>query len=104
MWWILTIGLQVAMMVSGIRQSRSAGTWSWPLFLFVIAFLCADSCLISVPLIYIDQHSRWFGWAVAAGVLIAVGNFVWFIIVCRRWKLPDGRTSLEAYYDEHPKK
>ncbi|HEY1575575.1 MAG TPA: hypothetical protein VGF82_00680 [Terracidiphilus sp.] len=28
--------------------------------------------------------------------VVAAGNFVWFIIVCRRWKLADGRTSLEA--------
>jgi hypothetical protein len=33
--------------------------------------------------------------------VIAALNFVWFIIVCRRWKLPDGRTSLQAYRDEH---
>jgi hypothetical protein len=35
--------------------------------------------------------------------VIAGLNFIWMIIVCRRWKLPDGRTSLQAYRDEHPK-
>jgi hypothetical protein len=36
---------------------------------------------------------------VAACILAAL-NFIWFIIVMRRWKLPDGRTSLQAYRDE----
>jgi hypothetical protein len=35
---------------------------------------------------------------------VAAANFVWFILVCRRWRLPDGRTSIEAWRDEHPPK
>jgi hypothetical protein len=31
--------------------------------------------------------------------VVAAVNFVWFIMVCRRWKLPDGRTSLQAQRD-----
>jgi hypothetical protein len=104
MWWILTIGLQVAIIASGIRQEERAGLWSWSKFFFALAFGGLEWCVLWIPMRYVDMHSRWFGWAVAAGALIALGNFVWFIIVCRRWKLPDGRTSLEAYYDEHPKK
>jgi hypothetical protein len=34
------------------------------------------------------------------GCLIAAANFVWFIIVCRSWTMPDGRTSLQMYRDE----
>jgi hypothetical protein len=33
-------------------------------------------------------------WA-AAGL-----NFIWMIIVARRFNLPDGRTSLQAYRDQ----
>jgi hypothetical protein len=40
---------------------------------------------------------------IAAGVIAAL-NFIWMIIVARRWKLPDGRTSLQAYRDEHGEK
>ena len=35
--------------------------------------------------------------------VIAGLNFIWMILVARRWKLPDGRTSIEAYRDEHRK-
>jgi len=44
-------------------------------------------------------NSRWFWWIYGAGWLIAAFNFIWFIIACRRWKLPDGRTSLQAERD-----
>jgi hypothetical protein len=37
----------------------------------------------------------------AAGFVAAL-NFIWMIIVGRRWKLSDGRTSLQAYRDELP--
>ena len=104
MWWILILGLQAVMVINGIRQEERAGLWSWSKFFFSLAFAGLEWCVLWVPLRYVDIHSRWFGWAVAAGALVFLGNFVWFIIVCRRWKLPDGRTSLEAYYDEHPKK
>jgi ABC-type transport system involved in Fe-S cluster assembly fused permease/ATPase subunit len=45
------------------------------------------------------MRSSYFGPVFAAACLIAVLNFVWFIVVCRRWRLADGRTSLEAWRD-----
>ena len=104
MWWILILGLQAVMVINCIRQEERAGLWSWSKFFFSLAFAGLEWCVLWVPLRYVDMHSRWYGWAITAGALVFLGNFVWFIIVCRRWKLPDGRTSLEAYYDEHPKK
>jgi hypothetical protein len=41
--------------------------------------------------------------AFIAAWAIAALNFIWMIIVARRWKLPDGRTSIQAYRDEHRK-
>jgi hypothetical protein len=38
---------------------------------------------------------------VFAAAWVAAGlNFIWMVIVARRWKLPDGRTSLQAYRDQ----
>lgn len=78
--------------------------WSWSKFFFALAFCGLESCVLWISLRYVRMQSHWFGWAVAGGALIAAGNFIWFTIVMRRWRLPDGRTSLQAYYDEHPKK
>jgi hypothetical protein len=32
--------------------------------------------------------------------VVTSANFIWFIIACQRWRLPDGRTSLQAWRDE----
>jgi hypothetical protein len=38
---------------------------------------------------------------VFAAAWVAAGlNFIWMIIVARHWKLPGGRTSLQAYRDQ----
>jgi hypothetical protein len=55
--------------------------------------------LVIVPVLTLDQNSRWFWWILGAGWLVAALNFIWFIITCRRWKLPDGRTTLQAERD-----
>ena len=78
--------------------------WSWSKFVFALAFGLLECAIIIVPLTYIDSHSRYFTPVVAAAGVIAALNFVWMIIVARRWKLPDGRTSLQAYYDSRGQK
>ena len=52
------------------------------------------------PLRFIDVRSRYFVPGVVVAGIVAVLNFVWMIIICRRWKLPDGRKSLQAYKDQ----
>jgi hypothetical protein len=37
---------------------------------------------------------------IAGATAVAATNFVGFIIAVRRWMLPHGRTSLQAYRDE----
>jgi hypothetical protein len=55
-----------------------------------------------VPITYIhDVHSRYFIPVYVTSWIVAALNFIWMIIVARRWKLPDGRTSLQAYRDQH---
>jgi hypothetical protein len=47
-----------------------------------------------------DVHSRYFIPVYVASYIVAALNFIWMIIVAHRWKLPDGRTSLQAYRDQ----
>jgi hypothetical protein len=101
--WLLVGVLQLYFIISGIRQEEKAGEWSWSKFLFSLAFAGLEFGILVTPLYLIPQSSRFFlPVSIGAGVLAAL-NFIWFIIACRRWRLPDGRTSLEAYYDDHPK-
>ncbi len=93
------LALQVGFIVIGIRREEKAGLWSWTKFLFALGFAAVEVALVIVPVLAIDQVSQWFWWAAGAGWLFAALNFIWFIIACRRWKLPDGRTALQAERD-----
>jgi hypothetical protein len=91
MTWIAFVLLQGLIIWSGIKREQRAGLWSWSKFVFTLGFAALE-CLIAFGKLY----SPYF-WPVYIGAwVLAAGNFVWFIIVCRGWKLPDGRTSLEA--------
>jgi hypothetical protein len=94
--WLLMFALQVGYIVLGIRREQQAGLWSWSKFAFALGFAAVEVVIGTVPVMTLDPHNRWFWWIVGAGWLIAALNFIWFIIACRRWKLPDGRTSLAA--------
>jgi hypothetical protein len=100
MTWILMFTLQVGFIVLGIRREEKAGRWSWSKFLFALGFASVEVVIVTIPVWTFDLHSHWFWWIYGAAWLIAALNFVWFIAVCRRWKLPDGRTSLQAARDD----
>jgi hypothetical protein len=104
MWWILFAVSQAIVIVAGIRQEQRAGLWSWSKFAFAIGFAALEGIILLVPITTIDIKSPRFLPALSIAGVIAALNFIWMIIVARRWKLPDGRTSLQAYRDEHPKK
>jgi hypothetical protein len=97
--WILMLALQIGFIVIGIRREEKAGLWSWTKFLFALGFAAVEVALVIVPVLTIDLANRLFWWVAGAGWLIAALNFIWFIIACRRWKLPDGRSSLQAERD-----
>jgi hypothetical protein len=97
--WILMLALQVGFIVVGIRREEKAGLWSWSKFIFALGFAAAEVALVIVPVLTLDPNSRPFWWIAGAGWLIGVVNFIWFIMACRRWKLPDGRTALQAERD-----
>lgn len=100
MWWLGSLALQIALIALGIRKEQRSGNWSWGKFTFVLGFGLMESILILIPIVGIDQHSVYFGPALIAVIVVAGANFVWMIVVARRWKLPDGRTGLEAYREE----
>jgi hypothetical protein len=101
--WILVIVLQGIVIVSGIRKEQSTGEWSWSKFIFALGFAGLEFVIVSAPLYYFDLKSPHFMPAFITAWVIAGLNFIWMIIVARNWKLPDGRTSIEAYRDSHPK-
>jgi hypothetical protein len=97
--WVLMLVLQIGFIVVGIRREEKAGLWSWSKFFFALGFAAVEVVLVTVPALTLDPNSRLFWWVYGAAWLIAALNFIWFIIACRRWKLPDGRTSLQAERD-----
>jgi hypothetical protein len=99
MWWILFVFLQIAVIVAGIRNEQRAGLWSWSKFVFALGFAGLEVTILLVPLHYVDVKGPHFLPVMGAAGTVAALNFIWMIIVARRWKLPDGRTSLEAYRD-----
>ncbi len=104
MLWILFVVVQALVIISGIRREQSAGLWSWSKFIFSLGFAALEVIILIGPIRYIGVQSRWFVPVFCASGVVAALNFIWFILVARRWKLPDGRTSLQAYRDEHQEK
>jgi hypothetical protein len=101
MWWILIVILQVILFGSGIREEQRVGLWSWSKFLFALRFAALECGILIAPCYYIhDVYNRYFWPAYIASWIIAALNFIWMIIVARRWRLPDGRRSLQAYRDQ----
>jgi hypothetical protein len=103
MGWILFIVLQFTVIVAGIQREPRAGMWNWSKFLFATGFAALEILIGSAPLYFIDVRDPRFLWAFMAAWVVAGLNFIWMIIVARRWKLADGRTTLEAYRDGQPK-
>jgi hypothetical protein len=100
MGWILFAVLQFTVIAAGIRRERRVGLCSWSKFVFAIGFAALEILIVAAPLYFIDIRDPRFMRAFAAAWTIAALNFIWMIVVARRWKLADGRTSLEAYRDE----
>lgn len=99
MWWILIVLLQFLIVIRGIRSDQQAGLWSWSKFLFALGFGLLESTIVIVPITCIDPRSRYYVPIVTTAAVVAALNFIWMIIVARRWRLPDGRTSLQAWRD-----
>jgi hypothetical protein len=66
-----------------------------------LGFAALNFSILMLPIYTVSPHGRYYGLSVVAAWIIAALNFIWFILVCRRWRLPEGRTSLQADRDEH---
>ena len=100
MWWILFILLQAYFIITGIRNEHRAGLWSWSKFAFVMGFAALEIVIVITPILVFDLNGPYFLPVFLSAWVVAALNFIWMIIVARRWKLPDGRTSLQAYRDQ----
>lgn len=99
MMWIAFAVCQIVVIAAGIRQEQRAGLWSWSKVVFALAFAGLELIILLTPLSLMQVKSPRFVPVMGAAGVIAALNFVWMIVVARRWKLPDGRTSLQAYRD-----
>jgi hypothetical protein len=100
--WIVFVLLLVLNVATGIRQEQREGIWSWSKFAFAISFAALELLIALLPINLMDPKTRYYMPVVVASFVVAALNFIWMTIVARRWKLPDGRTSLQAYRDSHP--
>src|SRR5271155_2623705 len=94
--WIVLVLFYACFAFTGFRRAKRTGQWSWSLFFFALAFAGVEVLIITLPILTMNTNSHYFIPIYAGAWVIAALNFVWFIMVCRRWRLPDGRTSLEA--------
>jgi hypothetical protein len=100
MGWIFFVLLQGVFVYAGIRHSQRAGLWSWSKFFFALAFAALECLLVLAPIYFFRVITREFWIAFIAAWIVAAANFIWFTILARCWKLPDGRTSLQADRDQ----
>ena len=100
MWILLGFVLQIVVIVAGVRNEQRAGLWSWSKFVFTLGFAGLECAILIIPVSVMNPAASYFIPIYVACCVLAALNFVWFIIAARRWKLPDGRTSLQAYRDE----
>jgi hypothetical protein len=100
MGWIVFAIAQTLVIMAGIQGERRAGRWQWSKFGFALAFAALECALLLTPAFTLDFNNRYFAPVMIAAGIVAAGNFVWFIIACRNWRLPDGRTSIQAYRDD----
>jgi hypothetical protein len=98
--WLLFGVLQIIVIAAGIRKEQRAGLWSWSKFAFAVGFGLLQCTILIAPVKLMGVTSPRFIPVFVACWVIAAINFVWMIVVARRWKLPDGRTSIKAYRDE----
>ena len=84
--WLFFIGLQLFILISGVRQQEHDGTWSWPMFGFAMGFMVFEGLIVDLPLRLGITGNRYFVAVWIAAWIVAGLNFIWFLAVCRRWK------------------
>jgi hypothetical protein len=95
--WILFVILQAIFIAAGVRNEQRAGLWSWSKFAFALGFAALEVTILIGPIVFMNVKSPRFMPVFIAAWVVAALNFIWMILVARRWKLPDGHISLQAY-------
>jgi hypothetical protein len=93
-WLIFLIVLGIIVFMR-IRAEQRAGRWSWSKFFFSLGFGALECVIITAPLL-MNMNSRFFWPAYGAAWVVAIALFVKFILIARKWKFPDTRTSTQA--------
>jgi hypothetical protein len=100
MYWLGFVVLIIVMAFVRFQKAKQAGAWSWSKFFLTLGFIAVVCTIVSAPLVLMNMTSPFFWPVYGAGWVVAIALFVWFIMKARHWKLPDGRTSLEADRDQ----
>ena len=85
--WLLFIPLQLYLIYTGIRRQERDGAWSWSLFAFALGFIAFEVLILTLPLRLGMHGNPWFVPVYTGAWIVAAINFIWFLVVCRRWKL-----------------
>ena len=96
MWWIVSVLMAGYFAFAGYARAKRAGLWSWSKFFFSIGFALFEGAVISAPLFVMSTNSPYFVPVYVAAWVVAAVLFVWFIMKARKWKLPDGKSSLQG--------
>lgn len=100
--WLIFLVVLGIIVIARIRAEQRAGRWSWSKFFFSLGFGALECAIITLPLLVMNMNSRYFWFVYGAAWVVAIVLFVKFILIARKWKLPDGRTSLEADRNQQP--
>ncbi|MGA8940880.1 MAG: hypothetical protein WB439_17080 [Acidobacteriaceae bacterium] len=84
---------QIYFIAGCIRQEERAGVWSLSKFFFSFAFMALEWLILYIPLAYIPALSHWHTPGIILASILFCLNFIWFILVCRRWPLPGRNTT-----------
>jgi hypothetical protein len=96
MGWIFSVVMVLVFAFAAYRRAKQAGLWSWSKFAFTLGFLLFEILVVTTPLMFLSMNSRYFWPAYSAAWVLGAVFFALFIIRARKWKLPNGKTSLEA--------
>ena len=91
--WLLVLIAQLYLIYLAVRRQEQSGGWSWSKFFFALAFLGFECILVVVPLNIMNPRGRYYLPVTVTAGVVAVLNFIWFLIVCSRWRVPDNRIS-----------
>jgi carbon starvation protein CstA len=94
--WIFSVALVGWIAFAAYQRAKRAGQWSWRLFAISLGFAAAICVLVSVPIIFFGQNSRYFWPVFIAAWVIALAAIVWFAIYSKRWMRTHGLNAAKA--------